>query len=138
MGVAMVGVVVVTHGGLAEELVGTARMIMGTVEQVEAVGFQPDEREEEMFDKLRVAVRAVDEGDGVLILVDMFGGTPSNLSLRLLRPGRVEVVTGVNLPMLLKAGNTPRCDLQTFARKVRDSGVRNALLASTYLENRKH
>ncbi len=132
----MVGLVVVTHGGLAEELVRTAGLIMGPAEQVAAVGFYPHDREDEMLEKLRGAVKSVDTGDGVLILVDMFGGTPSNLSLRLMRTGHVEVVTGVNLPMLLKAGNSPRRDLRTFAEKVRESGIRNTILASHYLEKR--
>ncbi len=132
----MVGLVVVTHGNLASELVRTAQLILGPLEQVQAVGFHPHEPENDMFARLESAVTAMDTGDGVLILVDMFGGTPSNLSLRLLQPGKVEVVTGVSLPMLLKAGSSPRTDVRRYAGKVRDSGVRNALLASAYLERR--
>ena len=132
----MVGVVVVTHGNLAAELVRTAELILGPLDQVKAVGFLPHEPEEDMWSRLKAAVAAVDTGDGVLILVDMYGGTPSNLSLKLLERGRVEVVTGVSLPMLLKAGSSPRTNVRDYADKVRDSGLRNALVVSSFLDRR--
>ena len=132
----MVGVLVITHGELADALVGTADLIYGPMEQLEGLGLSPDESEESMIARIREAVEELDKGDGVLILVDMFGGTPSNLSLRLMQQGHVEVVTGVNLPMLLKVGSRRKQTLSELARSVREAGARNILLAGELLKGR--
>src|SRR3990172_3990195 len=100
----MIGVVVVTHCRLAQEFVDTARFIVGELPQVEAVCLDPRAGPEEARAEIEKAIGRVDNGDGVLILTDMFGGTPSNLSLSFLGDGEREVLTGVNLPMLLKLG----------------------------------
>jgi len=97
----MIGVVVCTHLSLASALIQTAEMIVGKYEAAEAVSVEPGDGMEVVLDRLRDAIGKVDSGDGVVLLCDMFGGTPSNLSLSFLGEG-VEVVTGVNLPMLLK------------------------------------
>ena len=97
----MIGVVLCTHRSLAEALLDTAKMIVGDFPAAEAVAVQPGEGPVDILRKLKAAIEAVDAGDGALVLVDMFGGTPSNLALSLLSE-RVEVVTGVNLPMLIK------------------------------------
>jgi PTS system mannose-specific IIA component len=101
----MVGALVVTHGDVARELVKAALRIMGERDTLQAVCLDWDEDVAGARRKIEAAVEKVDRGSGVLILTDMFGGTCSNLSLTLLRPGRVEVVTGVNLSMLLKLGS---------------------------------
>ena len=88
------------------------------------------------MDRIREAVRSVETGDGVLVLVDMFGGTPSNLSLGIGREGRIEVLTGVNLPMLLKVGNSRQQELNELAQAVREAGTRSILLASEFLKGR--
>lgn len=97
----MIGVVICTHDKLADALLETVRMIVGEFEGAVAVAVRPEEGPEQIREHIEAAVRAVDVGKGVIILCDMFGGTPSNLSLSLLADDR-EVVTGVNLPMLLK------------------------------------
>jgi len=102
----MVGALVVTHGDVARELVSAAHRIMGENKALQAVCIGWDEDVATARRKIEEAVRLVEQGSGVLIMTDMFGGTASNLSLTLLDPGKVEVVTGVNLSMLLKLGNT--------------------------------
>src|SRR5579859_2140047 len=96
----MIGVVVATHGKLAEELVRTAEAVVGKIEQIAPVSIvaaAPDVRGD-----LKAAIQSVDQGDGVLLLTDIFGGSPMNLCLSFMTERQVEVVTGVNLPMLLK------------------------------------
>lgn len=104
----MVGVVLVTHCGLARELLEATRLIVGderAIEAMEALSVEMSEMNEDLRKRIGTAIRRVDRGDGVLILTDMFGGTPSNLSLSFLEEGKVEVVTGVNLPMMVALGN---------------------------------
>ena len=98
----MIGIVVVTHGQLARELVAAAEMIVGEIPNVTAVSIgwheSPDDAQREIAD----AIGRPESGKGTVVLTDMFGGTPSNLSMTFLEKGRVEVVTGVNLPMLIR------------------------------------
>lgn len=98
----MIGVVVVTHGRLGAELIKTAEFILGRIENVLAVSIDDQRSPDALRAEIEQAVKTVDKGNGVLILTDMFGGTPSNLSLSLLSNGRIEVLSGVNLPMLIK------------------------------------
>ena len=98
----MIGVVLATHGHLAQEMLRTAEAVVGKLAQVAAVSVvatEPDVR-----GSIEAAIRSVDEGDGVLLLTDLLGGSPTNLCLSFLTERKVEVVTGVNLPMLLKLG----------------------------------
>ncbi len=137
-----VGIVVVTHGPLAEELVRSAEMIVGSQEGVRAVGLRSDEEVDAMKGRIESAIREVDRGRGVLVLTDMFGGTPSNLSLSLHREGAIEIVTGVNLPMLLKLagarnpeareGEAPP-SLSELASAVADHGRKNIQVATEIL-----
>lgn len=99
------GVLVVTHGRLAEELVGSARRIIGEVEGLQAISIDWNDDVQEATQRIERACRELDQGRGVLLLTDMFGGTPTNLALSLHEPGRLEIVTGVNLPMLIKWAN---------------------------------
>jgi len=98
----MIGAVVVSHGAFATELVRAAGIIVGKIEGVVAVDISPEMSVEAIHDAVEGAVRTVEDGDGVLLLTDMFGGTPSNIGLSFLGTHRVVVLTGVNLPMMVK------------------------------------
>ena len=134
----MIGVVVVTHCHLSEELIAAARLVVGEeLKQFEAVSIAPSEGSEEIRKKIVTAIRRVDGGQGVLILTDMYGGTPSNISLSFLEEKKIEVITGVNLPMLLKlATSETDMDLETLAAFITDYGQRNINLASEVLKKR--
>ena len=134
----MIGVVVVTHCHLSEELIAAARLVVGEeLKQFEAVSIAPSEGSEEIRKKIVTAIRRVDGGQGVLILTDMYGGTPSNISLSFLEEKKIEVITGVNLPMLLKlATYETDMDLETLAAFITDYGQRNINLASEVLKKR--
>jgi PTS system mannose-specific IIA component len=99
----MVGLIVASHGHLADEMVHTAEQIVGKLSSVETCSIEPGASPEQIRNSLKDAVEKVDSGDGVIVLADLFGGTPCNQSLALCRQCRIEVVTGVNLPMLIKA-----------------------------------
>ena len=134
----MIGVVVVTHGQLAVELVHGAETIVGDLPHVTAVSIGWHEDTQEARDEIARAIARVQHEHGVLIVTDMFGGTPANLAMTFLEVGKIEVVTGVNLPMLIKlAGMTPVTDLLTVAREMREHG-RNAIwVASDLLRGEK-
>jgi PTS system mannose-specific IIA component len=110
----MVGVVVATHGKLAEELVRTAEGIVGKLDRCRAMTIAPSAPIEELNSAIRKAAAEVDGGDGVIVLVDMFGGTAANLALGMCGGPGVEVISGVNLPMLLKLA-TCRADKQPLS-----------------------
>jgi PTS system mannose-specific IIA component len=130
----MVGVVVVAHGRLAEEYLAVNEMIVGRLPQLSAVAMSPQDSGEAVRERLVAAIREVDGGDGVLVLTDMFGGTPCNLSLSLFDGKRVEVVSGVNLPMLI-ALSTHRegKGLGELAAFLKGYGQKNINLASEIL-----
>lgn len=133
----MVGLVVATHGKLAEEIIRTAEGIVGPLEQCEAVSIEAGSSVEEARALLGEAIRRADAGDGVLVLTDMFGGTPANLALTFLDE-KLEVVTGVNLPMILKLA-TARAEpmtVQATAELVASNGQKNITLASELLRTR--
>lgn len=134
----MIGLVVVAHFNLAREMVAATELIVGEQEQFIAVGIFPNEQVEETKEKIVSALKGSDTGDGVIILTDMFGGTPSNISLSFLEEGRVEVVAGVNLPMLIKLvtyreGRT----LDDLAAFITQYGQKNIYLATDVLKARK-
>lgn len=134
----MVGVVVVTHCRLGEEMIAAARLVVGEdLKQFEAVSIDPQEGSEEIREKIISAIRKVEQGQGVLILTDMYGGTPSNISLSFLQEKKIEVITGVNLPMLLKLATCQESmDLESLASFITDYGQRNINLASEVLKKR--
>ncbi|MFZ5444882.1 MAG: PTS sugar transporter subunit IIA [Myxococcota bacterium] len=101
----MIGLVIASHGHLAEEFVATARQIVGELTQIASCSVEPGASPESLRQRLADAVRSVDEGQGVVVLADLLGGTPCNQSLSLCQQSRLEVVTGVNLPMVLKAAS---------------------------------
>jgi PTS system mannose-specific IIA component len=129
----MIGVVVVTHGQLATELVNAAETIVGDLPRFAAVSIGWHEDTQDARDEIGEAVARVRQDQGVLILTDMFGGTPSNLAMTFLERGKVEVITGVNLPMLIKlASTTEPADLLQVARDMREHG-RNAIWVASDL-----
>jgi PTS system mannose-specific IIA component len=134
----MIGVVVVTHGQLATELVNSAETIVGDLPGFAAVSIGWHEDAEGARHEIEQAVARVSKDAGVLILTDMFGGTPSNLAMSFLAQGKVEVITGVNLPMLIKlASLADQADLTAAAREIREQG-RNAIwVASDLLRGEK-
>lgn len=133
-GTSPVGVLLVTHGRLGEELLEAARTIVGDIRHMSFLSIGWNDEVEASRTKIAEAVQSVDSGRGVIILTDMFGGTPSNLSLPLLRKDQVEIVTGVNLPMVIKLANQGAEEsLDELARKVRDQGQRHISIASELL-----
>ncbi len=134
----MVGVIVVTHCRLGEELIAAAQMVIGEeLKQFQSVSIDPKEGSEEIRQKIIAAMRRVEGGQGILILTDMYGGTPSNISLSFLEEKKVEVITGVNLPMLLKLATYQNdMDLEALAAFITDYGQRNINLASEVLKKR--
>lgn len=134
----MVGVVVVTHCRLGEELIAAAQLVVGEeLKNFQSVSIDPKEDTEEIREKIIAAIRKVESGEGVLILTDMYGGTPSNISLSFLEEKRIEVITGVNLPMLLKlATYQENMDLESLASFIVDYGQKNINLASEVLKKR--
>lgn len=132
----MIGVVVVTHCHLAEELIAAAELVVGeSLKQFQSVSIDPKEGSEEIREKIISAIRRVDGGQGILILTDMYGGTPSNISLSFLDEKKIEVITGVNLPMLLKLATYQNDkNLDELAAFITDYGQRNINLASEVLK----
>ena len=128
-----VGVVVVTHGRLATELVNAAETIVGDLPHVTAVSIGWHDDATLAREQIGKAVARVEQSGGVLILTDMFGGTPANLSMTFLDPDRVEVITGVNLPTLIKLAGLERTGpLVSFAREVREH-ARSAIWVASEL-----
>ena len=130
----MIGVVIATHGRLAEETLACAEGIVGTIPQARAVSVASSIPLDAAREAIAAAIREVDAGDGVLVLTDMLGGTPANLALGFLSDA-VDVVTGVNLPMLLKLSpcRTAEARLADVARLICAYGQKNITLASDVL-----
>ena len=132
----MVGVVLVTHGNLGKELLATAAFIIGELPAATALSIAASESAEEIRERMSAAIMSVDpDNDGVVILTDMFGGTPANVALSFLDERRVEVITGVNLPMLLKLSNARSGSRTLFeiAQDLAVTGQRNIIFASDLL-----
>ena len=128
----------VTHGQLATELVNAAETIVGELPRFAAVSIGWHEDTEDARTEIEQAIARVDDGTGVLILTDMFGGTPSNLAMTFLAEGRVEVITGVNLPMLIKLVNlSEQPELLAVARDMREHGRHAIWVASDLLRGEK-
>ena len=130
----MLGVLIVTHYRLAEEFLQAVQLIVGELPRFRAIGLDPATAPEDMRRRIEAELKQIDGREGVLMLVDMFGGTPSNLCLSFLDEGRVEVVTGLNLPMLVKVARVDDASsLAEVAQVARDSGRRNISIASAVL-----
>ena len=130
----MIGLVIVTHGQLAVELRRATEHVVGPQEAVETVCIGPDDDMEHRREDIAGAVKRVSQNKGVIILTDMFGGTPSNLAISMLRDGEVEVLAGVNLPMLIKLAEARRtATLDEAALKAKEAGQRYIAIASRIL-----
>ncbi len=126
-----VGIVIVTHQRLGEEFLRALQMIVPDAPRYHSVALEPSQPVDEMREAIAAALKAADDGDGVLVLTDMFGGTPSNMSLSFLDERHVEVVTGLNLPMLIKLATfREEVSLEELARLIKEYGQRNISVAS--------
>ena len=134
----MLGLLVVSHGSFADELVKATRTIIGDIEALEAVSIGWDEEPDRARQAIEQAVRRVDRGSGVLMFTDMFGGTPTNLALSMLEENAVEIVTGVNLPMLIKFTNLRgELPLHDAAAIIAEEGREAIQVATQLLEARR-
>ncbi len=126
-----VGIVIVTHHQLGEEFLRALRLIVPDAPRYHSVSLEPSQPVNEMREAIAAALKAADDGAGVLVLTDMFGGTPSNMSLSFLDERHVEVVTGLNLPMLIKLATfREETSLEDLARLIKEYGQRNISVAS--------
>ena len=133
----MIGVLITTHGNLGGEFIKVVELIRGNLKGVMHLSMDQTKGVEELKKEVASAIKKLDQGKGVLILTDLFGGTPSNISLSFLKPGKVEVVTGVNLPMLLKLSEAREgVALKDFALSIKDYGMKNIYLASEILNKK--
>ena len=132
----MIGLVVATHGNLGSEMLQSAQMIIGPVMNARAVSITHDSSMDAIRDAITEAVAEVGKDDqGVIIVTDMFGGTPANVSMTFLEPQSVEVITGVNLPMILKFFNSQETiGLDELAGILKSYGQQSIALASEYLQ----
>jgi len=135
----MIGLVIVTHSGLGEALIEAAESILeGPLEAATAVSVDLRQSAEQMREKISIGIKTVGQGGGVLILTDMFGGTPSNLSLSFLEEGRIEVLTGVNLPVVIRAAKMRKDkNLSELAESLQAYGRKSISLASGVLKGNK-
>ncbi len=134
----MIGLVIVTHGRLAAEFLSAMEHVVGRQRAVEAICIGPEDDMERRRHDILEAVDRVDSGDGVILLTDMFGGTPSNLAISVMEQTRAEVIAGLNLPMLIKlASIRGREDLQTCVAHAQDAGRKYISVASYVLAGEK-
>ena len=130
----MIGMVVVTHGRLAEEFIAAMEHVVGPQTALQAISIGPDDDMEQRRQDILDAVGEVDEGDGVILLTDMFGGTPSNLAISIMDSTNVEVIAGINLPMLIKLASV-RIDstMEEAVSAAQESGKKYINIASHVL-----
>jgi mannose PTS system EIIA component len=130
----MIGLVLVTHGRLAEEFIAALEHVVGPQAQTAAVCIGPDDNMEARRDDVLRSIAACDHGDGVVVLTDMFGGTPSNLAISVMSAGRVEVIAGVNLPMLIRLASVRGHEnLKSAVASAQEAGRKYIHVASSLL-----
>ena len=130
----MIGMILVTHGRLAEEFVHAMEHVVGEQAYVATVCIGPQDDMEQRRKDIARAIKQVDSGSGAVILTDLFGGTPSNLAISLLKSGKTEVIAGINLPMLIRlAGARKDMTLANAAKAARDAGRNYITIASEFL-----
>jgi mannose PTS system EIIA component len=133
----MIGVLITTHGNLGNELIKSAELIKGPLADILHVSVDQTKNVEDLKKEISNAIKKLDKGKGVLILTDLFGGTPSNISLSFIKEGKVEVLTGVNLPMVLKLSEVKEdMTLRDFACLIKNYGEKNIMLASEILSKK--
>jgi PTS system mannose-specific IIA component len=126
----MVGIVVVSHGKLGEALISSVEFFVGQLKSIKGLSIWPKESKKEIKHRIQQKMAEIDDGDGVVILTDLMGGTPTNISLSFLEDGKVEVVTGANMPMLLTLSSYRKGkSLKEIARLAKRSGRRSITLA---------
>ena len=131
----MIGLVVVTHGRLAEEFIAAAEHVVGPQPAVQAVSIGPDDDMDMRRREIIAAAKANDSGEGVIILTDMFGGTPSNLAISVMSTGKIEVIAGVNLPMLIKLAEVRgKLPMAEAALAAQEAGRKYISVASALLQ----
>ena len=131
---AMIGLVIVTHGGLAGEFRAALEHVVGVQTQLETISIGPEDDMERRRTDILSAVSAVEKGDGVVVLTDMFGGTPSNLAISVMDDAHVEVIAGINLPMLIKLATVRgECSLKQAIDKAKEAGRKYISVASQVL-----
>ena len=135
----MIGIIIVTHGNLALELKSSMEHILGIQKNIEIISIKPDDDLDIKKSDLEESIKKVTKDSGTIILTDMFGGTPSNLAISFLKIGKIEIISGVNLPMLVKLiGSRDSNDLQKVARESKESAQKYISIASEILsENNK-
>ncbi|HDZ89751.1 MAG: PTS sugar transporter subunit IIA [Deltaproteobacteria bacterium] len=130
----MVGLLIISHCDLGKEFLNAAELIMGRLEGADHVSITQTTESKQILDDIARKIDALDQGDGVLVLTDMFGGTPSNLSLSFLNEEMVEVLTGVNLPMVISvARDRDRMSLRDLGEKAEEAGKQSITLAGKLL-----
>lgn len=130
----MIGLILVTHGKLAEEFVHAMQHVVGRQDDIVTVCIGPNDDMERRRREIADAIKAVDSGKGVIVLTDLFGGTPSNLAISLMQAGKVEVIAGINLPMLIRlAGARKGMDVTAAVVAARDAGRNYITIASEFL-----
>jgi len=130
----MIGILVVSHGELAEALVSSVQILVGKLQKTKSISIWPGDGKEEIEERLQKQITEVDEGDGVVILTDMLGGTPTNLILSYLKGKHAEVITGVNMPMLLVlSSHREEKSLERMAALVKKAGRRSITLPQRFL-----
>ena len=130
----MIGLILVTHGNLAEEFVHAMQHVVGRQDGIATVCIGPNDDMERRRREIADAIKAVDAGQGVIVLTDLFGGTPSNLAISLMKAGKVEVIAGINLPMLIRLAKARGCmSVGEAAIAARDAGRNYITIASEYL-----
>ena len=130
----MIGLILVTHGQLAEEFVSAMEHVVGKQDAIATICIGPNDDMEDRRQEIADAIEKVDTGSGAILLTDLFGGTPSNLAISLLEQGRTEVIAGINLPMLIRlAGARKELSLVAAATAAREAGRNYITLASEFL-----
>jgi len=134
----MVGILIVSHGRLAEALITSVQFLVGSLQKIRGVSIWPKDKGKEVRDRIQREIKEVDDGDGVVILTDVLGGTPTNLSISFLEKEKVEVVTGVNMPMLLTLSSCRKGrSLREIGKLVKKSGRRSIVLAREILGRKR-
>ncbi len=130
----MIGLVLVTHGRLASEFIVAMEHVVGPQKQIAPICIGPDDDMEERRQQIAEAIREVDSGEGVIVLTDLFGGTPSNLAISLMKTDKIEVIAGVNLPMLIRLeGARKTMDVRAAVAAAREAGRKYISVASEIL-----
>lgn len=132
----VIGVVLVTHGTFGESLLKAAEMVMGPQENCLAVGIDVDKGVDEALEGVRKAIQSLEQGKGVLALTDLFGGSPTTMSLSLMKSENLEVITGVNLPMVVAALQARSMKLPELAEKVMEAGQQGIKVAGAMLRKK--